>query len=247
MVSGASAGATQPEITLSHLRGSVYVYEEKYPLSDENGAVYVGRKFVTVIGATFTPESGRLLAAEIAKVTSKPIGEVVDTNDNLDRAGGNAYFRSIGAHIVATQLTRDLLKRDWAQMVASARARLPDYPGGPVVLPDETYAGDFDLQDGRIKGFYLGPSHAPDDIFIYFPEEKVLYGGCILKEQLGNLALANLDEYPRTLRKLKALNLGYTTIIAGHWSPIHGPELVDRYLHLLERGRARPARSVRVQ
>ena len=36
---------------------------------------------------------------------------------------------------------------------------------------------------------------------------------------------------PRT--ELKKLNLGYTTIIAGHWSPIHGPELVDQYLQLL--------------
>jgi metallo-beta-lactamase class B len=44
---------------------------------------------------------------------------------------------------------------------------------------------------------------------------------------------ANLNEYPKTLQKLKALNLGYTTIIAGHWSPIHGPELIDQYLHLL--------------
>jgi metallo-beta-lactamase class B len=62
----------------------------------------------------------------------------------------------------------------------------------------------------------------------------VLYGGCILKEQLGNLALADLVEYPKTLRKLKQLNLGYATIIAGHWSPIHGPELVDQYLQLLK-------------
>jgi metallo-beta-lactamase class B len=155
----------------------------------------------------------------------------------LSHLRGNAYFRSIGARIVATELTRDLLKRDWTRMVAGAQSPLPDYPEGPVALPDVTYPGDFELQGGRIRGIYLGPSHAPDDIFVYFPEEKVLYAGCILKEQLGNLALADLDEYPRTLRKLKALKLGYTTIIAGHWSPIHGPELVDQYLRLLELNR----------
>jgi metallo-beta-lactamase class B len=82
-------------------------------------------------------------------------------------------------------------------------------------------------------GIYLGPSHAPDDVFVYFPQERILYGGCVLKEQLGNLALADLVEYPKTLTKLQNLHLGYTTIIAGHWSPIHGPELVDQYLQLL--------------
>ena len=38
-----------------------------------------------------------------------------------------------------------------------------------------------------MKAIYLGPSHTPDGIFVFFPEEKVLYGNCILKEQLGNL------------------------------------------------------------
>ena len=33
--------------------------------------------------------------------------------------------------------------------------------------------------------------------------------------------------------ELKQLNLGFTTIVAGHWSPIHGPELIDQYLQLL--------------
>jgi len=230
-----SAGVTvaNPTITLSHLRGNVYVVQEDYPLSDENAAVYVGKKYVTVVGATFSPESARRLASEIAKVTSKPIGEVVDTNNNLDRAGGNSYFKGIGARIISTDLTRDLMQRDWDKMVSDARKRYPEYPNDPVTLPDTTYPGDFELQGGRIRGIYLGPSHAPDDIFVYFPRERVLYGGCVLKEELGNLAFADLDEYPKTLKKLQHLNLGYTTIIAGHWSPIHGSELVDEYLRLL--------------
>lgn len=103
----------------------------------------------------------------------------------------------------------------------------------PLTLPDTTYPGNFTSQGGRVRGLYLGRAHAPDDIFVYFPDAKILYGGCILKEQLGNLALANLVEYPRTLHKLKEPQLGYTTVIAGHCSPIHGPELVDQYLQLL--------------
>ena len=118
---------------------------------------------------------------------------------------------------------------------------IDEYPDVPLALPDTAYPGDFELQGGRIRGIYLGPSHAPDDIFVYFPEDKVLYGGCVLKERLGNLAQADLVEYPKTLRRLKQLDLGYTTIIAGHWSAVHGPELVDQYLQLLEVNRAQRA------
>jgi metallo-beta-lactamase class B len=232
LCSGAAAAEHQ-QITLSHVRGNVYVVEDDYYLSKENSAVYIGNTFVTVIGATWTPDTARLLASEVAKITQKPIKEVIDTNYNLDRAGGNAYFKSIGAKIISTAMTHDLLQRDWDAMVREARKSYSAYPSSPVTPPDTTFPGDFALQGGRVKGIYLGPSHAPDDIFVYFPEEKVLYGGCILKEQLGNLELANLVEYPKTLRKLKQLDLGYSTIIAGHWSPIHGPELVDQYLRLL--------------
>jgi metallo-beta-lactamase class B len=220
-------------VTLTRVRGNVYVAVDEFPLSDENSAVYVGDEYVTVVGATWTPSTARQLAIEISKVTDKPVKEVIDTNDNLDRAGGNAFFKSIGARIVSTTLTRDLLQRDWDRMIADAQKSLPDFPAIPLVVPDTTYRGDFALQGGRVKGIYLGPSHAPDDIFVYFPHERILYAGCILKEQLGNLATADLTEYPRTLRKLKSLHLGYRTIIAGHWSPIHGPELVDQYLGLL--------------
>lgn len=221
-----------PQVLLTHLAGRIYVAEDTF-YSKENSAVYVGRHSVTVAGATFTPDTARLLAREIRKVTRKPVREVIDTNYHPDRAGGNAYWKSIGARIVSTQMTHDLLVQRWASIVDWTRRAIPDYPQLPLVPPTKTYPGDFELQGGHIRAIYLGPSHTPDGIFVYFPEEKVLYAGCILKEQLGNLEFADVAEYPNTLRKLLRLNLPIATIIAGHWSPIHGPELIDQYLDLL--------------
>jgi metallo-beta-lactamase class B len=221
-----------PTVVLTHLRGDVYVAED-YFYSKENSVVYVGDNSVTVVGATWTPETAKLLAAEIGKVTPKPIAEVIDTNYHPDRAGGNAYFKGIGAKIVSTRMTRDLLALRWDEMVRYVQKAIPSYPTLPLVLPEKTFPGDFELQGGGVKAIYLGPSHTPDGIFVFFPGEKVLYGNCILKEQLGNLDFADLIEYPKTLEKLKQLNLGFTTIVAGHWSPLHGPELIDQYLKLL--------------
>jgi metallo-beta-lactamase class B len=221
-----------PRVVLTPLRGGVYVAED-YFYSKENSVVYVGDSSVSVIGATWTPETAKLLANEIRKVTQKPITEVIDTNYHPDRAGGNAYFKSTGAKIVSTKMTNDLLKAHWDEMVRYVQKGVPSYPTLPLVPADQTFPGDFQLQSGGVKAIYLGPSHTPDGIFVFFPKEKVLYGNCILKEQLGNLDFADLTEYPKTLQKLKQLNLGFTTIVAGHWSPIHGPELIDQYLALL--------------
>lgn len=224
--------ATPPQVSVSHLVGPLYVAEDTY-YSRENSLVFVGPNTVTVIGATFTPETAELLAKEIWKVTHKPITEVVNTNYHPDRAGGNAYWKRVGAQIVSTEMTYDLLKSDWIKVVDWTRNAIPSYPHLPLVLPTKTYPGDFELQGGRIQAIYLGPSHTPDGIFVYFPEEKVLYGGCILKEKIGDLTFANVAEYPRTLHQLKELKLDIRTIVAGHWSPMHGPELIDQYLELL--------------
>ena len=226
------AVAENPKVVLTPLRGHVYVAED-YFYSKENSVVYVGESSVTVVGATWTPETAKLLATEIAKITQKPITEVIDTNYHPDRAGGNAYFKSIRAKILSTKMTNDLLIAHWDKMVRYVQKGSLSYPTLPLVLPDKTFPGDFELQAGGVKAIYLGASHTPDGIFVYFPQEKVVYGNCILKEQLGNLDFANLTEYPNTLQKLKNLNLGFTTIVAGHWSPIHGPELIDQYLALL--------------
>jgi metallo-beta-lactamase class B len=215
--------AEGPRVVLTLLRGGVYVAED-YFYSKENSVVYIGDSSVTAVGATWTPETAKLLANEIAKITPKPITEVIDTNYHPDRAGGNAYFKSIGAKIVSTRMTGDLLKAHWDEMVRYVQKGFPGYPTLPLVSPDQTFPGDFQLQSGGVKAIYLGPSHTPDGIFVFFPKEEVLYGNCILKEQLGNLDFADLTEYPNTLQKLKQLNLGFTTIVAGHWSPIHGPE-----------------------
>ena len=50
-------------LTLSHLTGGVYVVEDGY-YGGENSAVYIGDTRVTVIGATWTPETARLLSEE---------------------------------------------------------------------------------------------------------------------------------------------------------------------------------------
>lgn len=233
LISLSTAHAAGPRVSLYHLTGGVYVAEDS-EYAKVNCVVYVGPESVTVVGAMWTPEAAGALHAEIRKLTGKPVVEVINTDYNPEYAGGNAYWKSIGAKIISTKLTYDLLKKEWVNVGDFIRKYYPDYPRVPLVLPTETYPGDFTLQDGCVRAFYLGPSHTPDDIFVYFPEEKVLYAGSILKEHLGNMAFADVAEYRKTLGKLKQLNLDIRTIISGHWSAVHGPDLIDRYLKMLE-------------
>ena len=145
---------------------------------------YVGPGSVTLIGTGWSPAIALLIRQKIGGVTDKPVSEVVDTDFNPERAAGNAYWKQLGAQVISTKLTASLLAQRWAKQSVGIRANFPDYTDVPLVLPTKTFAGDFDLQNGQVQAFYLGPSHTVDDIFVYFPAEKVLYAGNIPKERV---------------------------------------------------------------
>jgi|SRR5579883_95679 len=223
------------KISLKQLKDGIYVVEDFHYIK-ENSLIYVGKDHVTLIGATWNPDTAKKLEVEIRKITDKPIREVVNTDYQPDRSGGNSFWRSQGAKIVSTQLTHDMMHRQWDSIIAVTRRAFPRYPELPVSLPDTVYPGDFQLQDGKIRVFYLGPSRTTDGVLVYFPDEKILYGGCILSEDIGidYLGDSNLIQYPKTLKRLHNLNLDVSTIVAGHGNPVHGPELVERYMALIQ-------------
>ncbi len=149
-----------------------------------------------------------MIDARIRSVTDKPITAFVDTDYNSERAGRNGYWRGHGAQVISTRLTDKLLRRDWTKVGDLTRNNFPDYPRVALSLPTKTYPGDF-------------------------PAEQVLYAGNILKEHIGNLLFADIHAYENTLEKLKRLKLPVRFVISGHWEPVHGPELIDRYLGFL--------------
>lgn len=224
--------ADTPDVDLTPLRSRLYIAADRFCVQ-ENSMVYVGDAGVTVIGATWTPDTARQLHARIRAITPLPVRDVILTNFHPDRAGGTAYWLGIGADVLATPRTLHLLELHWDRIVGDVRATFPQYPSLPLARPTRVLPDGFAVQDGAVRTLYLGPSHTDDGLFVYFPEQRVLYGGCILKEQLGNLDSANLSEYPRTLHRLVELRLPIDVIVSGHWTPVHGTELIDTYLRLL--------------
>ncbi len=124
------------------------------------------------------------------------------------------------------------MKKNWESRLEEAQKAYPGFPSIPFISPDITFDDRYELEDGKIQVIYFGASHTEDNVVVYFPEENVLFGDCVVKERLGNLNDANLVEYPKTLERIKELQI--KTIIAGHWSPIHGPELIDQMLEQLK-------------
>jgi metallo-beta-lactamase class B len=84
---------------------------------------------------------------------------------------------------------------------------------------------------------FCGEGHTKDNVIGYFPREKVMFGGCLIKESgagKGNLEEANINDWSATVAKLKEKYSDTKIVIPGHGKS-GGTELLDYTIKLFER------------
>lgn len=103
-------------------------------------------------------------------------------------------------------------------------------------VPQNGFDDSLQLEVGDKKVFvrYFGEGHTKDNVIGYFPDEKTIFGGCLVKEAgagKGNLEDANVEAWPATVAKLKAQYPDTRFVIPGH-GKAGGTELFDYTIKL---------------
>jgi len=115
--------------------------------------VYVGDSFVTVVGATWTPETAKLFGRGDKKGYSK----ADHGSDRYQLPSGSGRrgmltFKGIGAKIISTELTSDLLMKHWDEMVRYVQKRSAELSNSSASsYLTKAFASDFELQRGGVK------------------------------------------------------------------------------------------------
>jgi metallo-beta-lactamase class B len=84
---------------------------------------------------------------------------------------------------------------------------------------------------------YFGPAHTPDNIVVYLPDDRVLFGGCMVKSMAsmnaGNTQDADMRNWPKAISGLLGKYRDATQVVPGHGEP-GGLELLHHTLDLLK-------------
>lgn len=117
-------------------------------------------------------------------------------------------------------------------------ATIPLAKNDGMEVPQNGFNEKLELTIGQQKVInqFIGEGHSSDNIVSYIPSEKVLFGGCLIKEvgaQKGYLGVANVKEWPATVEKVKSTFPDITTVVPGHGEP-GGTELLDYTMVLFE-------------
>ncbi len=161
--------------------------------------------------------------ARLLDWATEKVGEVrclIATHSHPDNMGGIDVVHARGIATYGLELTAELARKD---------GHAP---------PRNTFRDRLDLELGgeKVEVHFLGGGHTRDNIVVWLPERKVLFGGCLVKSRdartLGFTGDADLEAWPGTLEKLKAQFPEARLIIPGHGEP-GGMELVENSLRLL--------------
>jgi metallo-beta-lactamase class B len=222
---GAGVQALGDDLQVRPLADGVWLHTSwlelrKWGRTPANGLVVVSDGEAALVDTPWTDGQTRALARWLDETAHARLVLVVVTHAHGDCLGGLGAAHALGARSLARGATVALARRDGA------------------VVPRESFERERDVGvGGRIlQARFLGGGHTPDNIVVWIPDARVLFGGCLVRSasatSLGNVSEADLASWPRTLRALLDAYGDAAVIVPGHGRP-GGAELVRHTLDLL--------------
>jgi len=197
----------EPKLQVRELTENVYQYTsykmvEPWGMVGANGLIVVDGNDAHIIDTPWTLSDTKKL---IQWIESKNLilKSAVVTHFHGDASGGISLLNSSKIKTYATPLTNKLL--DLNKREKSSH-----------IITGKTY----ELVPNTIEVFYPGAGHSQDNIVIWLPKTKVLFGGCFVKsihsKNLGNTADASIKEWPRSIQQVINKYSDVKTVVPGH-------------------------------
>lgn len=178
---------------LIELADGVFAYvQQGGGLCVANAGLIVGTESCIVIDSLFAPSMTRAFREEIARVTDKPVGLLINTHHHIDHSLGNVLFPE--AQIVSHVNARREQERAGAGVIERLRPLLPELvaevEGVEPRLPDVTFSGDLTLHIGSrtVRLLHLGVAHTIGDALVLLPKERILFAGDVAFHYVTPLA-----------------------------------------------------------
>ena len=203
------------KLLIEPLTGNFYVYTTYNTYQESkvraNGVYLVTKKGVVLFDTPWDTTQFQPLLDSIYSRHQKKVIMAFATHWHSDKTAGLEYYKQLGIKTYTTQFTDELSKKNNAKRAA-------------FLLSKDT---SFIIDQYQFETYYPGEGHTQDNIVIWFPKEKILLGGCLIKgakdKNLGFLGDGNTNEYAHTLLKVQQKYPNPKFIITTHsdWRDIN--------------------------
>ncbi|NOU49949.1 subclass B1 metallo-beta-lactamase [Pseudoalteromonas sp. JBTF-M23] len=195
------------EISIFKLSENVYQhvsYQEIKPwgMVAANGLVIVDKSDAYIIDTPWTEEHTKRLVKWV-KAHNLTLKAAIISHYHEDASSGIEYLNKIGITTYANKATNLLLEKH-KRTLASHSIDKPSYK----------------LANDQIEVFYPGAGHSKDNVVVWLIDQQILFAGCFVKSlestNLGNLADADVNQWPKSIANLKAHYPNIKLVVPGH-------------------------------
>ena len=199
-----------------------YLNTKKYGKVPCNGMIVLDQGEAIVLDTPTNDEASIELLNWIESKARSETKAVVATHFHVDCLGGLNEFHKRQIPSYAHNKTIELAKAD-----------------NTSVLPENGFENYLELKIGNeiVVNEFFGAGHTKDNIISYFPKEKILFGGCLIKTDgagKGNLNDANVNDWPNTVKKVNEKYVDVKTVVPGH-GKVGGTHLFDYTINLFKK------------
>ena len=190
-------------------------------LFPSNGLICLTQEGAVLIDTPWDTTQFQPLLDSIWSRHHQRVVATVSTHWHDDRTACTERFEKMGARTYSRIQTQDLCRANDNEVPAHG------------FLKDTT----FHIGGLEFEAFYPGAGHAQDNIVVWFPKSRILYGGCLVKsvqsKGLGFTGDADLAHWPDAIRAVQQRYPQARWVIPGHqaWK---GKEALSHTLKLLK-------------
>lgn len=218
------------EVRLREIRDGVWIHVATQAFGDaiyaSNGLIVRDGEELLLVDTAWGRDNTAALLAAIEAEIGLPVRRAISTHFHDDRVGGVDTLGTAGVATFATSLTR--------RLAAEAQSEIP-----AGTLDGLAEAGDA-IRFGPVELFYPGAGHAPDNLVVYVPEVRLLFGGCAVHEATrttaGNVSDADLGAWPASIQRVQSRYPEAEVVVPGHGAP-GGVELLDHTITVVKQHR----------
>ncbi|MBN2352441.1 MAG: MBL fold metallo-hydrolase [Spirochaetales bacterium] len=248
------AAQLMDDLTVYELQKDVLLVTHSYPWPGNSLLVRLNRTNWVWADTPCTPEATRLVVKWLYMKYGERIRITeINTGFHIDNLGGNRELLKWKIPTYGSSLTCELLrtksKKTMAKMIDLLRGpeneKYRDAYRSFVFSPPTNRFDITKIQTLRLGGntveiYFPGPTHTFDNVVVYFPDKRVLFGTCMVlaadAKSAGYTGDADLARWPESLRKVAKRFPRAALVVPGHGEP-GGPELIEHSIRVVERSR----------
>jgi metallo-beta-lactamase class B len=225
--------ALSENLSITEIEKDAFVVTHSFPWASNSLLVRRSNSDCILVNTLCDNQGAKLLADWIKNNFGEVNLVAINTGFHVDNIGGNEFLLSKGIAVYGSNLTAKLVtERGQAEKSRLLEGfKSPEnkkyydaYKNLTFVPPNHI----FDINEGLhlkigdedVNVFYPGPSHTIDNVVVYFPKRKILFGGCMIKsldsKDAGYSADADMQKWPRSVEKVLAIYKDAKIVVPGH-------------------------------